>query len=408
MSKNKKPIDSIVTLIEDPYGLNTVEISETQENAEELNLDEDLDENLNDELDELNDEFADELEETLDSSSPETSPESLTESLDDQFDKLAQVIAETVNAEEQTQLAQTRIDPETELAAQIAEDQALALEIAEQVKEAETQVPSEIPLDILEIQSCVEALLFISDKPLSLEKLHQLLEPHFDIALFREAVAALKERYQATHHGFELAEVAGGYQFRTKPGRASLAKKLVKVQTQRLSSGAMETLAIIAYKQPAMKEDVDKIRGVDSSYFVRHLIDRKLIKISGRSELPGRPMLYSTTQEFLEIFGLMNLSSLPSLRELEQMIPGSQSNNPDDEDPRVREMRRLVGEMKADRTSALHYNPKEDEKILKEIREKVTAIPTSTPYLDEMKAAETLAREAQQAVLTEESVSPST
>jgi segregation and condensation protein B len=157
----------------------------------------------------------------------------------------------------------------------------------------------------------------------------------------------------------------------------------------------METLAIIAYQQPVMKEEIDKIRGVDSSYFVRGLLDRKLIKISGRSELPGRPMLYGTTPEFLEVFGLKDLSSLPSLRELEQMIPQSQSGNPEDEDPKTREMRRLVSEMKADHSSALHYNPKEDEKILKEIRDQVNLIPTSTPYLDELKAAETLALQQQ-------------
>ena len=156
----------------------------------------------------------------------------------------------------------------------------------------------------------------------------------------------------------------------------------------------METLAIIAYKQPLMKEEVDKIRGVDSAYFVRTLLNRKLIKISGRSELPGRPILYTTTPDFLEIFGLKDLSSLPSLRELEQMIPHSQTKNPDEEDPKIKEMRRMVNQMKTDRESELHYNPREDEKILKEMREKVAAIPTSTPYLDELKAAELLAQQA--------------
>jgi ABC-type Zn uptake system ZnuABC Zn-binding protein ZnuA len=111
-------------------------------------------------------------------------------------------------------------------------------------------------------------------------------------------------------------------------------------------------------------------------------------------------MLYSTTPEFLEVFGLKDATSLPSLRELEQMIPGSQTGRPEEEDPRVREMRRLVSEMKADQSSALHYNPKEDEKILKEIRERVNSIPISTSTLDEMKAAELLAQqEAKQAAL---------
>jgi hypothetical protein len=105
-------------------------------------------------------------------------------------------------------------------------------------------------------------------------------------------------------------------------------------------------------------------------------------------------MLYSTTETFLELFGLKDLAALPSLRELEQMVPASQSGNPEDEDPRVREMRRLVGKMKSDTSTTLLYNPEEDEKILTEIRERVQAIPTSTPYLDEQKALEKAAKQA--------------
>ncbi len=366
MHNKDKKSDDLITLIEDPYGLNTAEISEIQNSTEELILDQDME----------------------DSEQP-------SESLDDQFNKLAQAIS---SLEEPP--VESESNPEAELAAQIQEDQALAQEILQEERQEEQEESLEAnvtpiePLTLTEIQSCAEALLFISDKPVSVEKLREHLEPSTALAFFQEAMSLLRERYQSPHHGIELVEVAGGYQFRTKPERASLAKKLVKIQTQRLSSGAMETLAIIAYKQPVMKEEIDKIRGVDSSYFVRGLLDKKLIEISGRSELPGRPILYSTTREFLEIFGLKDLSSLPSLRELEQMIPGSQTQNPEDEDPRVREMRRLVGEMKADRTSALHYNPKEDDKILKEIKEKITAIPTSTPYLEDMKAAEILAQKA--------------
>jgi segregation and condensation protein B len=381
MSKDKAPKDSVVTLIENPFHINTIEISDAQNIQDELELDQ-------------SDDF--ELEGDI--------HEASAEEVDEQFEKLAQAI------EKQAPEAPLQLEVPSEeiLASQIAEDQALALEEEqerEELAKAESSAvePPLVNLDESEVQSCIEAILFISDKPLSLAKLKDLLGPQFELSLFQEALQKLQSRYQAVHHGIELIEVSGGYQFRTKPGRAELAQKLVKVQTQKLSSGMMETLAIIAYKQPVMKEDIDKVRGVDSSYFVRGLIDRKLIKISGRSELPGRPLLYSSTPEFLEVFGLKDLSSLPSLRELEQMVPGSQSNNPADEDPRVREMRRLVSEMKADKSSALHYNPREDEKILKEIREKVTSIPTSTPYLDELKAAELLAQEQAKQKLAEKS-----
>jgi segregation and condensation protein B len=156
----------------------------------------------------------------------------------------------------------------------------------------------------------------------------------------------------------------------------------------------METLAIVAYRQPVMKEEIDKIRGVDSSYFIRGLMDRKLIAITGRSELVGRPMLYSTTETFLELFGLKDLAAMPPLRELESMVPTSQSDRPDgeDADPRVREMRKLVSQMKSDTSTSLIYDPREDEKLLAEIRERVQAIPTSTAYLDEQKALEKQAK----------------
>ena len=331
-------------------------------------------------------------------STSETTSESTSESIEDQLSRLSQVMKElpVENSNQDTVEAEVA-SAESRLDAQIAEDLALEMENQQNLKFSQNDIELELPngqdFNLEEIQSCMEAILFISDKPISFDKLKSYLGTHFSQSDFDEAIHSLIARYQEPSHGIELIEVAGGYQLRTKPGRASLAQKLVRVQTQRLSTGGMESLAIIAYKQPVMKEEIDKIRGVDSSYFVRGLLEKKLIQISGRSELPGRPILYSTTDEFLSVFGLKDLSALPSLRELEQMIPRSETRNPEDEDPRVREMRRLVGEMKADRSGDLHYNPKEDDVILKEIRERVTAIPTSTPYLDDLKAAEILAEQ---------------
>lgn len=410
-NKNSKTLTRLATMIEDPYQFKTVEIIESQNVSEELNLDSDLNEGERDSIiisefvneslrvqnenDAPSGDSQQEWPESTQEDSPEPEEKEESVSLDEQFNQLAQAISEKI----ETQMSEVEpfIQAESNLDEQIAEEEALKNEIARQEQEfqnAQESITEEISLDLAEIQSCIETLLYLSDKPLSTDKLRDMLGPNYSIDLFQSAISALEDRYKAVHHGIELVSVAGGYQFRTKPGRASLAKKLVKVQTQRLSSGCMETLSIIAYRQPAMKEDIDKIRGVDSSYFIRTLLEKKLIRISGRSELPGRPMLYVTTDEFLEVFGLTDLSALPSLRELEQMIPASQTHNPDEEDPRIKEMRRLVGEMKSDNSSALYYNPKEDDKILKDIREQVSSIPTSTPYLEELKAAE-LAAQAQ-------------
>lgn len=237
-----------------------------------------------------------------------------------------------------------------------------------------------------ELQASLEAIIYLAHRPLSQKELHQLIDPEIPDALFEETLQKLKERYKADDHGIELIEVAGGYQFRTKPGKAHIARKLVKIQTQKLSTGALETLAIIAYKQPILKEQIDQIRGVDSSYFLRNLLDKKLVHMGDRSELPGRPILYKTTDTFLEVFGLKDLSSLPPLRELEQMIPSSETDNPE-EDPQARKMRQLLSEMKMDRTAVFTFDSK-DEEFLKTIRERVQQIQTSSPTLDAILAGE--------------------
>ena len=394
-----------VALVQDPYALFNPSPSSLSDEA----------------IDSLSEEEIESLEAELEADSFESTPEELEEEANDELEpevefdlegsdaaleRMAQSMAQEeakMEAEQQALLSELQEQAADRLAQEIAEDQALAAAQAAESEAAEEIDPellaalprrpklaegqTEQNLDLSEIESCCEALLFMSDKPVSAQRLKDLLGPDFDLQWFEQALSHLQERYQSVHHGFELVQIAGGYQFRTKAGRAALAKKLAKVTQQRLSTGGMETLSIIAYKQPVLKDDIDKIRGVDSSHFIRGLMDKKLIAIQGRSDLPGRPMLYTTTSEFLELFGLNALSDLPPLRELEQMVPGSQVGE-EQEDPRVREMRKLVAQMKSDTSTTLLYDPKEDEKILSEIRERVNTIPTSTPYLDEQKAAE--------------------
>lgn len=249
---------------------------------------------------------------------------------------------------------------------------------------------SESELDQDEIQASVEALFFLADKPLSFTRIDDALLPEFQAhlqavesnaarhTLIRNAIERLQSRYQQHCSGVELVEVSGGYQLRTKIQRASLFKRLAKVTTQRLSRGAMETLAVVAYRQPVMKEDIDQVRGVDCSHFIRTLLERKLIQISGRSELPGRPILYTTSDDFLQIFGLSSLNQLPPLSEIEQLIPQSEIEKRN-EDPRVIQMRKLVAQMQeASKNDTLGYSAQEDEVLLAEIKQKIQAIPTTT------------------------------
>lgn len=340
---------------------------------------------------------------------PEFESDLSPQEVDEQFERMGKAVEEAdrktaLELEKAIARAQQEEppaeNPEAELARQIREDEALAAqekaeadnpELSEEFRAALPRVDENGELDQAELQSCLEAVLFMADKPLTLAKLRELIGEQFPKDAFVQALTAIRGRYASVHHGFELVEVAGGYQYRTKVGRAPLARKLARVQVQRLSRGAMETLTLIAYKQPCLKEDVDQIRGVDSAHFIRGLLDRGLIEMAGRSELPGRPILYRTTDLFLQVFGLKDLGALPPLQEIEAMIPSSENLSDDDGlgdvDPKVRQMRKLVSQMNSD-PERIEYDHRSDEAFLAEIRERVKAIPVSTPYIDELKAIE--------------------
>lgn len=168
------------------------------------------------------------------------------------------------------------------------------------------------------LKSVVESLLFVSDAPVSLDRLCGILE-EYDRESIRGALAALMEDYAQPDSGITLAEVAKGYQFRTREENGEYIRRLIKVKASRFSQSALETLAIIAYRQPITRAEIEYLRGVDSGGVVKTLLERKLIKILGKKDIPGRPLIYGTTREFLEIFSLKDLRSLPTLREIEDL-----------------------------------------------------------------------------------------
>jgi segregation and condensation protein B len=173
-------------------------------------------------------------------------------------------------------------------------------------------------MDVLALRPAVESLIFSSEFPLKIEIIREILgEP--DKGKIENVLEELTHEYQDPSRGFELVYVAGGYQFRTKAHYADSIRKLRKTRAPRLSQSSMEVLAIIAYKQPILRTDVETIRGVDSATVLKTLLERRLIRILGRKNVPGRPMVYGTTREFLQFFGLKNLSDLPTLREIEEL-----------------------------------------------------------------------------------------
>jgi len=178
------------------------------------------------------------------------------------------------------------------------------------------------------IKDIIETLIFITDKPLSVSKIVELIDiPEVNEELVKELIKELQTEY-LSRSAIEIREVAEGYQMATKPEFSEYVRRLYRDRTLlRLSPAAIETLAIIAYKQPITKAEIEEIRGVDSTTVLETLLERRLIKIVGKKEVVGRPLLYGTTQEFLKYFGISSLNDLPPIEQfIEQNIQEQTTN----------------------------------------------------------------------------------
>jgi segregation and condensation protein B len=169
------------------------------------------------------------------------------------------------------------------------------------------------------LKSLIEAVLFVADRPIELKELARLVK--LDRRRLTELLAALTEDYR--DRGIYLQEVGGGYAFRTNPIHSVTVKKFLAQRPVRLSRAQLETLAIVAYRQPITRPEVDDIRGVDSGPVLKGLFDRELIRILGKKDEPGRPMLYGTSPQFLELFNLGSLQDLPTLKEFTELSDDS-------------------------------------------------------------------------------------
>jgi len=171
-------------------------------------------------------------------------------------------------------------------------------------------------------KAVIESLIFVSESPLSLERIKEVLGEVSKKDVQR-LLSELKADYEASQRGFTLEEVAEGFQFRTRPAHAEWIKRLKKTKPPGMSQPALETLAIVAYRQPVVRMDIEKVRGVDSGGVLHTLLEKKLIKIIGKKDVPGKPLVYGTSRKFLEVFGLKDLSELPTLKDLEGLGPPS-------------------------------------------------------------------------------------
>jgi segregation and condensation protein B len=177
------------------------------------------------------------------------------------------------------------------------------------------------------IKSVIESLLFVAEAPLTIQRLGEVLEGVAKEEI-RSTLDELHAELEANRRGIRLVEVAGGYQLRTAKANADWVKKFLGGRPTRMGRATLETLAIIAYRQPITRAEIEAIRGVDVDGVVNTLLERSLIRAVARKDVPGRPFLYGTTPEFLQLFNLKDLTQLPTLKEMAEMtlpeIPGEE------------------------------------------------------------------------------------
>ncbi len=256
--------------------------------------------------------------------------------------------------------------------------------------ELEEFAPAEIErvdfVDEDRVISILEGLLFATDRPVTLATMKQAFKgTSVQLSDLRRALEILASDYAHPRRGFSLEEVAGGYQLRTKVDNVEFLRKSVKPRPFRLSGPALEVLSIVAYKQPIPKSEVDQIRGVESGHLLRALMEKHLVGFGGKSDLPGRPMYYETTRRFLEVFGLRNIKELPSLQEIDQLIPDGIGVEDQEEAETLDSLTSQLSE-----EAPTTYSDSEDE--LLKITEKLSAISTTTEFFEEEKRKK---REAQ-------------
>jgi len=175
-------------------------------------------------------------------------------------------------------------------------------------------------MDFTEEKRIIEAVIFAADVPVSADQLMQLIETLNSDTVMR-LIHELQQEYEASQRSFQLVEIANGFQICTRDEYAPWIKKFYTTEiSSRLSSSALEALAVIAYKQPATRVEVEEVRGVNSDSVIHTLLERNLIQVLGRKQAPGMPMIYGTTMDFLMHFGLKDLSELPSVEEIERML----------------------------------------------------------------------------------------
>jgi len=242
-----------------------------------------------------------------------------------------------------------------------------------------------------QLDSIIESILFASDRPVSLARMKEIFAgTQITAEKIKSAIEKLAISLANPHRGVTLEEVAGGYQLRTKIENQKFLHRSQKNRPFRLSGPALEVLSIVAYKQPVVKSEIDQIRGVESGHLLRALMEKGLICFGEKSDLPGRPMFYQTTRKFLEVFGLRNLKELPTLSQIDELLP-------EGIDEVEADRKQGLGQITDTLSQSLSHSYSEGEEELQSITQDLQKISTSSEFFDQEKKRMQEARDAEKA-----------
>lgn len=248
------------------------------------------------------------------------------------------------------------------------------------------------------LESIIEAMLFASDRPISLNTFKMTFKgTNVRGEHIRRTLDRLATEYAGGRRGVSLDEVPGGYQLRTKLDNMKFLTRNLKVRPFKLSGPALEVLAIVAYKQPVIKSELDDIRGVESGHLLRALMEKGLVQFEGKSDFPGRPMLYGTTKKFLEIFSLRNLKELPTISQIDELLPEGIGDDTEVQKPKLADVTEQMSQ-----TIGSSYSEGEEE--LLKINETLQDIDISADFFEQEKLKQREMRDAEKASNLREAV----
>ena len=242
-------------------------------------------------------------------------------------------------------------------------------------------------------ESIIESILFASDRPVSLLSIREVFKgTNITKDKVKRILTNLAVEYASGRRGITLEEITGGYQVRTKIDNMNFLKRTLKTRAFKLSGPALETLAIVAYKQPVIKSEIDQIRGVESGHLLRALMEKGLCNFEGKAEnLPGRPMQYGTTRRFLEIFGLRNIKELPTLSQIDELLPEGIGEDEDEQKPTLA----AVTDSMSEQVNSVSYSQGEEE--LGDIESELQTITTSSDFFEQEKIRQKQKQNAEKA-----------